>query len=54
MSEFDLIAIIGQVGFPVAVATFLLWKSYNQDQKYLEVLTQMSDRLEEICQELKK
>jgi len=47
MTEIDLFTAVSQVGFPIGVAVFLLWKGYNQDQKYLEALQKLSTLLEE-------
>ncbi len=47
MTEIELVSLIGQTGFPISVAVFLLWKGYTQDQKYLEVLQKLSTLLEE-------
>jgi hypothetical protein len=30
-------------GFAIAVASFLLWKGYNQDKEYLNVLTDIKN-----------
>lgn len=47
MTELDLVALIGQTGFPIAVAAFLLWKGYTQDLRYLEILQKISDQIAE-------
>jgi hypothetical protein len=38
MTDIDIINLVGQTGFPIAVAAFLLWKGYTQDKEYMEVL----------------
>ncbi len=42
----DLVEIISQVGFPIAVATFVLVKLDKTMSKVLEVLVKVADRLE--------
>ncbi len=51
MSEIDLLGAVAQVGFPIAVAIFLLWKGYTQDQEYLKVLQQLKTEIEELRKE---
>ncbi len=41
----ELIQAVAQVGFPIAVSCFLLWKGYTLDREYLSVLTEMRDEL---------
>lgn len=45
MTEFDIINVISQVGFPIAVAAFLLWKGYTQDKEFLSVLQKLSNQI---------
>ncbi len=47
MSEIDLLGAVAQVGFPITVAVFLLWKGYTQDKEYLRVLQKLTTLLEE-------
>lgn len=47
MAETEFLAAVAQVGFPIAVAAFLLWKSYTQDKEYLAVLQKLSTMLEQ-------
>ncbi len=47
MIETELIEAIAQVGFPITVAVFLLWKGYTQDQEYLKALQKLTTLLEE-------
>ncbi len=51
MIETTLIEAVAQVGFPVAVAIFLLYKGYTQDKEYLKALqdlaTLMRDHVEQ-------
>ncbi len=54
MAEIDLLSAIGQIGFPMAVAAFLLYKGYTQDKEYLAVLTEIKTAITEIRQELRK
>jgi len=42
MTEIDLIPAIGQVGFPIAVAAFLLWRGYTQDKEFLKILQELA------------
>ena len=51
MTEIDLITAVSQVGFPIAVAVFLLWKGYTQDQEFLKVLTELKNEILEIRKE---
>jgi hypothetical protein len=51
MSEIDLLAAISQVGFPIAVSAFLLWKGYTQDKDFLNVLTTLKNEIMEIRKE---
>ncbi len=48
MTEMDLITGVAQVGFPIAVSSWLLIKGYSQDQKYLEVLTKLAERMDRL------
>lgn len=48
MTDFGLADFIAQVGFPIAVSGWLLMKGYKQDQKFLEVLTKISERMDRI------
>jgi len=57
MSEMDLLTAISQVGFPIAVAAFLLWKGYTQDREYMQCLKEMHSEirsLKEAIEDLKK
>lgn len=57
MTEVGLVEFVAQVGFPIAVSCWLLIKGYNQDQKYLEVLTKLvekMDRAQTILDKLQK
>jgi len=47
MTEMDVVQVIGQVGFPIAVAVFLLWKGYNQDKEYLKALQDLGTLMRE-------
>ena len=47
MDEATLMTAIAQVGFPIAVAVFLLWKGYTQDKEYLKALQELSTCLRE-------
>lgn len=47
----ELLQAVAQVGFPIAVAIFLLWKGYTQDKEYLAVLIEMKVLLEKHIQE---
>jgi len=47
MTEMDLVSLISQTGFPIAVAAWLLWKSYTQDKEYLAVLQKLSLQIDE-------
>lgn len=47
MTEIDIIGATAQVGFPIAVAMFLLWKGYTQDKEYLKALQDLSAALRE-------
>ncbi len=47
MTEIDLLGAVAQVGFPIAVAVFLLWKGYNQDKEYLAALQELSTLMRE-------
>jgi len=42
MTEIELVSLISQVGFPIAVAVFLLWKGYTQDKEYMKILQQLA------------
>jgi hypothetical protein len=53
MTELDLMAAISQVGFPIAVSVFLLWKGYTQDKAYMELLTVLKDEVMEIRKQVK-
>lgn len=48
MSDIDIMAAVSQVGFPIAVSVFLLWKGYTQDQAYIQVLTELKTEILEI------
>lgn len=52
MTEIDIITAISQVGFPIAVSVFLLWKGYTQDKAYMQVLTELKTEILEIRKEL--
>lgn len=47
MTEIDLLGAVAQVGFPIAVAVFLLWKGYNQDKEYLKALQDLATLMRE-------
>ncbi len=47
MTESTLLEAVAQVGFPIAVAVFLLWKGYNQDKEYLKALQDLSTLMRE-------
>ena len=47
MIEIDLLSAVAQVGFPIAVAVFLLWKGYTQDREYLKVLQELNSCMHE-------
>jgi uncharacterized membrane protein YccC len=47
MTEMTLLEAVAQVGFPIAVAIFLLWKGYTQDKEYLKALQDLSAALRE-------
>jgi hypothetical protein len=51
MSEIDLMTGVSQVGFPIAVSIFLLWKGYTQDKAYMQVLTDLKNEIMEIRKE---
>jgi len=51
MTEMDLLGAVAQVGFPIAVAIFLLWKGYNQDKEYLKALQDLSATMREHTQQ---
>ncbi|CAG0996980.1 hypothetical protein METP3_03029 [Methanosarcinales archaeon] len=46
MSEIDILSAVSQVGFPIAVSAFLLWKGYTQDKEYLAVLTEIKTEIQ--------
>jgi len=46
MTEMTLLEAVAQVGFPIAVAVFLLVKGYTQDKEYLAALQKMNTLLE--------
>lgn len=45
MPDVDIVPLISQTGFPIAVAAFLLWKGYTQDKEFLEILQKLSDQI---------
>ncbi len=47
MTELGLLEAVAQVGFPIAVAVFLLVKGYTQDKEYLKALQELSAALRE-------
>lgn len=51
MTDIDFIEVISQVGFPIAVSVFLLWKGYTQDKDFLNVLTTLKNEIMEIRKE---
>ncbi len=53
MSDIDLMQAVAQVGFPIAVACFLLWKGYTQDKEYLQVLTELKQQIQLISEKVK-
>jgi hypothetical protein len=46
MTEIDILQAVAQVGFPIAVAVFLLWKGYTQDKEYLAVLIEIKTQIQ--------
>lgn len=51
MVDIDLVSLVSQTGFPIAVAVYLLWKGYTQDKEYLVVMQQMLAEIREIRKE---
>lgn len=51
--EFDIITVISQVGFPIAVATYSLVVLNKTIQKNTEIMTKIATRLDIDC-EIKK
>ena len=47
MVETEILEAVAQVGFPIAVATFLLWKGYTQDKEFLKALQDLSTLMRE-------
>lgn len=47
MTELTIIEAVAQVGFPIAVACFLLWKGYTQDKEYLKALQDLATLMRE-------
>ncbi len=47
MTDITLLEAVAQVGFPIAVACFLLWKGYNQDKEYLKALQDLATLMRE-------
>ena len=48
MSEIDILQAVSQVGFPIAVSAFLLWKGYTQDKEFLMLVKTTRELLQEI------
>ncbi len=51
MTEFDIVQIVSQVGFPITTSVFLLWKGYTQDKEYLSILTELKTEISELRKE---
>lgn len=47
MVETEILEAVAQVGFPIAVACFLLWKGYTQDKEYLKALQDLATLMRE-------
>jgi hypothetical protein len=47
MTELTLLEAVAQVGFPIAVAVFLIWKGYTQDKEYLKALQDLATLMRE-------
>lgn len=47
MTDITLLEAVAQVGFPIAVAIFLLWKGYTQDKEYLKALQDLTTLMRE-------
>lgn len=48
MTELDLLGAVAQVGFPIAVASWLLIKGAQQHERYIKLLERIAERLEHI------
>ena len=51
MTDIDILGAIAQVGFPISISVFLLWKGYTQDKQYLEILKDLKDEISELRKE---
>jgi hypothetical protein len=51
MTEIDLLGAVAQVGFPIAVAVWLLWKGYTQDKEYLKALQDLATMMRDHTQQ---
>jgi len=51
MTEMDILGAVAQVGFPIAVAVWLLWKGYTQDKEYLKALQDLATLMREHTQQ---
>lgn len=49
--DIDIVQIVSQTGFPIAVAVFLLWKGYTQDVEFLKVLQDLTNEIRELRKE---
>lgn len=49
--ETDIVQLISQTGFPIAVAVFLLYKGYTQDVEFLKVLQALTAEIKELRKE---
>jgi len=47
VTEISLLEAVAQVGFPIAVAVFLIWKGYTQDKEYLKALQDLATLMRE-------
>lgn len=47
MIEIDIVQLVSQTGFPIAVATYLLWRGHVQDREYLKALQELTSLLKE-------
>lgn len=48
MMELDILGAVAQVGFPIAVASWLLIKGAQQHDRYIKLLERIAERLEHI------
>ncbi len=44
--DIELLNSLNTYGFPTAVSCFLLWKGYQQDQRFIEALEQLNNKLD--------